>query len=26
VNFNLEQHQEPAYHRIGGTFGVFLDF
>jgi hypothetical protein len=26
VNFNVEQHQEPAYHRIGGTFGVFLDF
>jgi YaiO family outer membrane protein len=26
VNFNLEQHQEPAYHRIGGTAGVFLDF
>jgi hypothetical protein len=26
LNFNLEQHQEPAYHRLGGTFGVFLDF
>jgi YaiO family outer membrane protein len=26
VNLNLEQHQEPAYHRYGGTFGVFLDF
>lgn len=26
VNFNLEQHQEPAYHRFGGTAGVFLDF
>ncbi len=26
VNFNIEQHQEPAYHRIGGTVGVFLDF
>jgi len=26
VNFNVEQHQEPAYHRVGGTFGVFLDF
>jgi len=26
LNFNLEQHQEPAYHRIGGTVGVFLDF
>jgi YaiO family outer membrane protein len=25
-NFSLEQHQEPAYHRIGGTLGVFLDF
>lgn len=26
LNFNLEQHQEPAYHRIGGTVGVFLNF
>jgi YaiO family outer membrane protein len=26
LNFNIEQHQEPAYHRIGGTVGVFLDF
>ena len=26
VNFNVEQHQEPAYHRIGGTAGVFIDF
>jgi YaiO family outer membrane protein len=26
VNFNLEQHQEPAYHRFGGTAGVFIDF
>jgi YaiO family outer membrane protein len=26
VNFNIEQHQEPAYHRFGGTAGVFLDF
>lgn len=26
VNFMIEQHQEPAYHRIGGTAGVFLDF
>jgi len=26
MNFNLEQHQEPAYHRLGGTIGVFLDF
>jgi YaiO family outer membrane protein len=26
VNFNLEQHQEPFYHRWGGTAGVFLDF
>ncbi len=26
LNFNVEQHQEPAYHRIGGTVGVFLDF
>ena len=26
LNFNLEQHQEPAYHRIGGTVGIFLDF
>ncbi len=26
LNFNFEQHQEPAYHRVGGTVGVFLDF
>lgn len=26
VNFVIEQHQEPAYHRIGGTAGVFIDF
>jgi YaiO family outer membrane protein len=26
LNFNVEQHQEPAYHRWGGTAGVFLDF
>lgn len=26
VNFNIEHHQEPAYHRFGGTAGVFLDF
>jgi YaiO family outer membrane protein len=26
LNFNLEQHQEPAYHRLGGSAGVFLDF
>ncbi|MGA8539344.1 MAG: YaiO family outer membrane beta-barrel protein [Terriglobales bacterium] len=26
LNFNVEQHQEPAYHRLGGTVGVFLDF
>jgi len=26
INFNIEQHQEPAYHRWGGTAGVFLDF
>lgn len=26
VNFNIEQHQEPAYHRLGGTAGVFIDF
>jgi YaiO family outer membrane protein len=26
LNFNLEQHQEPYYHRFGGTVGVFLDF
>ncbi|MFY9842792.1 MAG: YaiO family outer membrane beta-barrel protein [Terriglobales bacterium] len=26
LNFNVEQHQEPAYHRIGGTIGLFIDF
>jgi YaiO family outer membrane protein len=26
LNLNVEQHQETAYHRIGGTIGVFLDF
>lgn len=26
VNFIIEQHQEPSYHRWGGTGGVFLDF
>jgi YaiO family outer membrane protein len=26
LNMNVEQHQETAYHRIGGTIGVFLDF
>ncbi|MGH9643768.1 MAG: YaiO family outer membrane beta-barrel protein [Terriglobales bacterium] len=26
LNFIVEQHQEPAYHRIGGTAGVFIDF
>jgi YaiO family outer membrane protein len=26
MNFNIDHHQEPAYHRFGGTFGVFLDF
>ncbi len=26
MNFAVEQHQEPAYHRLGGTVGVFLDF
>ena len=26
LNFNVEQHQEPAYHRLGGTVGVFLNF
>lgn len=25
-NLNVEQQQEPAYHRWGGTAGVFLDF
>jgi YaiO family outer membrane protein len=25
-NLDLEQHQETAYHRIGGTFGIFLNF
>jgi YaiO family outer membrane protein len=25
-NVSAEQHQEPAYHRVGGTFGIFLDF
>jgi YaiO family outer membrane protein len=25
-NLTVEQHQEPAYHRVGGTFGIFLDF
>ncbi len=26
VNFDIQHHQEPAYHRLGGTVGVFLDF
>lgn len=26
LNLNIEHHEEPAYHRFGGTFGVFLDF
>jgi len=26
VSLVMEQHQEPTYHRIGGTAGVFLDF
>jgi YaiO family outer membrane protein len=26
LNFNVEHQQEPAYHRFGGTLGVFLDF
>jgi len=26
VHLVIEQHQEPAYHRTGGTAGVFLDF
>ncbi len=26
LNFNVEQHQETAYHRWGGTAGVFIDF
>jgi YaiO family outer membrane protein len=26
LNLNVEQHQEPAYHRLGGTAGVFFDF
>lgn len=26
VNLDIEQQQEPAYHRWGGTAGVFLDF
>jgi YaiO family outer membrane protein len=26
INLNIEQHQEPAYHRLGGTAGVFFDF
>lgn len=26
VNFVVEQHQSPSYHRIGGAAGVFLDF
>lgn len=26
VNLDVEQHQEPAYHRWGGTAGVFLEF
>jgi YaiO family outer membrane protein len=25
-NLNVEQHQEPLYHRLGGTLGVFLEF
>ncbi|MGA9528977.1 MAG: YaiO family outer membrane beta-barrel protein [Terriglobales bacterium] len=26
LNFNIEQHQETSYHRLGGTVGVFIDF
>lgn len=26
INLNVEQQQEPAYHRWGGTAGVFIDF
>ena len=26
INLNVDQQQEPAYHRVGGTAGVFLDF
>jgi YaiO family outer membrane protein len=26
VNLNAEQHQEPYYHRWGGTGGVFFEF
>jgi len=26
VNLNVEHQQEPAYHRWGGTAGVFIDF
>jgi YaiO family outer membrane protein len=26
LNFNVEHHEETAYHRLGGTVGVFLDF
>jgi YaiO family outer membrane protein len=25
-NLNVEQHQEPAYHRWGGTAGIFFEF
>jgi YaiO family outer membrane protein len=26
MNLNIEQHQEPTYHRLGGTLGAFLEF
>lgn len=26
INLNVEHQEEPAYHRFGGTAGVFLDF
>ena len=26
INLNVEQQQEPAYHRWGGAAGVFIDF
>jgi len=26
LNFNVEQHSETSYKRLGGTIGVFLDF
>ena len=26
LNVQIDHHEEPAYHRFGGTAGVFLDF